>query len=145
LALPPSATLPAPTNNQQSYATVPPAGAATTTSNGLVTVKMPMINLTVTYNGGAVKPTRVTLRDACFDTWVPTISTASTKPTTGWLAYPGQPYGAGYTVCADYKYNSTSWRKNTATVNNTSFTATNGNLVTVAIPASTTSTYQGQC
>ena len=60
-AMPPSATLPAPTNNQQSYATVPPAGAATSTSNGLVTVKMPIINLTVTYNGGAVKPAHVTL------------------------------------------------------------------------------------
>ncbi len=145
-AMPPSATLPAPTNNQQSYATVPPAGAATSTSNGLVTVKMPIINLTVTYNGGAVKPAHVTLTDSCGDTWSPTIASPTSKPSTGWLAFPGQPYGAGYTVCADYDVpGATGFRKRTATVNNTSFTASNGNAVTTAIPNSTSSIYQGLC
>ncbi len=140
-----ASALPPTNSNQQSYATVPPGGTATSTSNGAVTVKMPVINVSVTYNGSAVKPTGITLRDACTDTWTPTISSSGTKPTTGWLAYPGQPYGSGYTVCADYKYNSSSYRKRTATVNNTSFTASNGNTVTIAIPNSSNSTYQGQC
>lgn len=136
-ALPPSA--------YQSFATVPPGGTAANTSNGRVVVKVPVINVSVTYNGSAVKPTRITLRDTCGDTWVESVHPNSSKPATGWLQYPGEPYGSGYTVCADYKYNSSSWRKSTATVNNTSFTATNGNTVTVAIPNSSNSANQGQC
>jgi hypothetical protein len=130
-ALPPTAN--------QTYATVSPAATPS------VVVQEPVLNVSVTYNGSAVKPAHVSLKDACNDTWYAAIAAGSTKPTTGWLASPGQPYGASYTVCADYIYTGTSYRKATATVSNTSFTATNGNAVTVAIPNSTTSTFQGLC
>jgi len=108
---------------------------------------MPVLNISATYNGSAIKPAHIKLTDSCNDTWTATISgnTLANKPTTGWLQYPGQPYSASYTVCADYLYNGFSYRKNTATVANTSFTAINGNAVTVAIPNSFTSTYQGAC
>jgi prepilin-type N-terminal cleavage/methylation domain-containing protein len=132
-----SSDLPPPGVNQ-SLATVPPAGTATSTTNGLVTVKMPVINLSVTYGGSTsqVRPDHVTLKDSCNDTWRPTI--ASTKPATGWLQYPGQPYSASYTVCVDYDPPSISARKGTATVANTSFTAADGNAVTVALTSGST-------
>jgi Tfp pilus assembly protein PilV len=126
----------------QSLATVSPGGTATSTSNGLAYftiggstytgVKMPVLNVSVTYGGSQVKPSHIKLTDSCNDSWQATIASGSTKPTLGWLAYPGQPYGASYTVCADY-WNGSNYRKDTATVANTSFTGTTGNAVTVAI------------
>ena len=132
-----SCTSAQPPTSSQSTATVTPGGTATSTANGQVAVKMPVINLTVTYGGSAVKPDHVTLRDACNDTWDAPIASSSSKPSSGWLASPGQPYGSGYTVCADYAYSSswwgTSYRKDTASVSNNSFNASNGNSVTVSI------------
>lgn len=47
----------------------------------------------------------------CTDIWPATVSPATTMPSTGWLANPGQPYASqtgGYlSACADY-YNSTT-------------------------------------
>jgi Tfp pilus assembly protein PilV len=135
-ALPPAA--------YQSFATVPPGGTATSTTNGRVVVKMPVINVSATYNGSAIKPAAIRVYDECGDNWLESVHPNASKPSTGWLQFPGEPYGSYY-VCADYRYNSFSYRRNYATVNNTSFTAANGNTVTVAIPASTTSLYQGRC
>jgi Tfp pilus assembly protein PilV len=133
-----------PTNAaDQSLATVSPGGTATSTANGqayfklgsntVTGVKMPVINVSVTYGGSQVKPDHITLTDSCNDTWSAAIASGSSKPALGWLAYPGQPYSPSYTVCADYQYNGWSYRKDTATVSNTSFTAATGNAVTLSI------------
>jgi type II secretory pathway pseudopilin PulG len=66
----------------------------------------------------------------CTDVWPATVTTATTMPSAGWLANPGQPYApAGdLTACADY-YNSTTrgyYHVSVAvTAGNTSFTAAN--------------------
>ena len=97
----------------------------------------------------SVKPANLRLTfpspsgSSCGQTWAPPINTASgpAAPSTGWLRFPGQPYGSGYTVCADYRPSSTSF-KATANVNNTSY-ASAGNSVTVQITGS--SGNQGTC
>jgi Carboxypeptidase regulatory-like domain len=115
----------------QSTATVSPA------SNAAVNVKEPVLKVVATFTaassgtGPVVVPSHVKLTDSCSDSWFPTVAAAS-NATTGVLAQPGQPYGANYTVCVDYKFTGTStttatnFKKKTGTVSNTSFTAANG-------------------
>jgi Tfp pilus assembly protein PilV len=145
-----------PTNAaDQSLATVSPGGTATSTANGqayfklgastVTGVKVPVLNVSVTYGGSAIKPDHIKLTDACNDNWSATIASGSTKPTLGWLAYPGQPFSSSYTVCADYQYNGFSYRKGTATVANTSFIGSKGNAVTVDISDSWWGATSGTC
>ena len=108
-----------------SSAGVSPAGAVTGQ-----TVKEPLLALTsVKLSGTLKKPAHVKLSyssGGCSDTWTPTITTATTMPTTGWLANPGQPYAAAgtLTACADYQ-SGTSYYKGTASPTNASLTANN--------------------
>lgn len=94
----------------------------------------------------AVKPADVKFSyssGGCTDSWTAALSTAGTIPSTGWLAYPGQPYAAsGLTVCADYK-NSSGFYTNTGYIafNNTSFSANN----TPAFATITKGTTSTQC
>lgn len=115
--------------------------AAAVTGQG---VKEPLLALTsVKLSGSAVKPAHVRLSyssGGCSDTWTPTITTATTMPTTGWLQYPGQPYAVAgtLTVCADYK-SGTSYYKGTASPANTSLTANNAvGTITLTATSSTT-------
>jgi hypothetical protein len=95
-----------------------------------------MINVTVTAAGTATKPAHIELTNSCGENWQSPVSSASTIPTTGWLAFPGQPYGTGYTVCADAFFTGFGSFKGTATMSNTSFTAVNN--AAVALSASGT-------
>jgi Tfp pilus assembly protein PilV len=131
-------------------ATVPP-GSDTPTA----TIQEPAMILGVQYRSAttnpfsAVKPTRVRLTypqpagSSCGQTWTPPLNAAAgpAAPATGWLQLPGQPYGTGYTACAEYKPNSNTYF-GTATVNNTSYAAA-GNPVTVSITG--VSANQGTC
>jgi type II secretory pathway pseudopilin PulG len=123
-----AAALP-PTANQKT-ATVSPGAAAS------VVVDEPMINVTVTAGGPATKPAHIKLTNSCGESWQSPVSSAATIPATGWLAFPGQPYGTGYTVCADAFFTGFGSFKGTVTVSNTSFTATN--LAVIAITTSGT-------
>jgi Tfp pilus assembly protein PilV len=139
------------TNNYQVWAGActaaqPPTGAGTgrtfvTLSPGAsvsAVVKMPLLNLVVTYNSANVKPSHIELTDPCGNFQTPPISSSATN---GWLQYPGQLYGTYSSICVDYKYNSTSYRKRTLTnVNNTSFTAANTATFNLSSTGSTTGT-----
>jgi Tfp pilus assembly protein PilV len=98
----------------------------------------------------AVKPNDVvfTFTDGtCTDIWPATIASATTMPSTGWLANPGQPYApAGdLSACADY-YNPTTrgyFHGSVAvTGGNTSFTGPNS-VSTIPITEGTTTS--GKC
>ncbi len=100
-----------------------------------------------------VKPSDVVLTfsdGTCTDIWTATVSPATTMPSAGWLANPGQPYApAGdLSACADY-YNSTtrgyyhaSVPTGTTTLGNTSFSAVNP-VPTIAITESASTA--GKC
>lgn len=131
------------------------------TQTGLA-VQEPALNVTVTYSGSRVAPSDVKLTftsasgNSCTDTWSPPVASDAASDANGSLAYPGQPFATTattgatasasgltgtYSVCADYKYNGTSYRKNTvANVQNNSFSASNP----AAVPITTASS-SGQC
>jgi Tfp pilus assembly protein PilV len=141
--------------------TVAPASNVTTPA-----VQEPALNVaTVKYFDGTttstVKPAHVKLTytstpgsgTSCIYSWYPTVTTATTEPTTGWLANPGQPFAttgtpasaSGQTgslsVCADYYTGSTYGYRNAAAANitNTSFTALNNTVPTITISTTSTS------
>ena len=128
--------------NQRNVTVGPGQSASVTGTNA---VAMPGMVVSATYKNGtaaatAVKPAHIKLTDSCGQIWSPAIDTASTMPSTGWLALPGQPYGT-YSICADYQFQGTStttpgnFRQATLTGRaNTDFTA--GNASTVAITSS---------
>ena len=109
-------------------------------SPGRPQVAMPGMVVNVTYDGAAVKPAQIELTDSCGQTWDPDLSTAAgpAAPSTGWLRFPGQPYGT-YSICADYDPPgiTTSRRVTVTSRPNTSFTAANS--TTVAIVTASTS------
>jgi Tfp pilus assembly protein PilV len=118
-------------------------------------IELPGMNVIVNYKTltttTRVKPTTIKLTDACGDTWNPPISSSAATANTGSLQFPGQPYSAysttpptspGYTICADYKPASTSYKKTLTNVSNTNYTA--GTTSTLLID-STSSANQGTC
>jgi Tfp pilus assembly protein PilV len=146
----------------------PPTGYDTFTispgSSQTLAVQEPALDLTVTYQGTRVAPTDVKMRfvsssgTACSD---PSSSTYITEPivsdaatdANGVLASPGQPFASTatsgatasasgktgtWTICADYKVNSLTTRKNTITgVQNNNMSGLNP--ATVAITSTSTS------
>jgi Tfp pilus assembly protein PilV len=141
---PPSANL--------TFATVGPGGWAILQSPGVPAVLEPALIITVTNKVSStstirIKPAHITLKDACGQTWNPSIrGDSDTNTTFGALDYPGQPYGAtstSYTVCADYRATSTSpYYKKTVSTSNANFTT--GTAVPVPID-STSTVNQGTC
>ncbi len=92
--------------------TVTVAPGATASATGSSAIPMPGMVVSVTYQNGTaapgpVKPAHIELTDSCGQTWQPAIDGATTMPTTGWLDFPGQPYGT-YSICADYRFQGTS-------------------------------------
>ena len=130
-------------------ATVAPGATGTTT------IRMPAMIVSVRFRTSSsnpyffVKPQAIELTypspsgSSCGQNWDPPISTASgpSAPSTGWLRFPGQPYGDNYTVCAEYRPSSTTYR-GFASVDNTSY-GSSGNAVTVSITGA--SFNQGSC
>lgn len=97
--------------------------------NASASVTMPSLVIAVTYTSSStidVKPSHIELTDSCSQNWQPQLNSQTTlpAPSTGWLQYPGQPFGT-YRVCADYDPpGSTGFRTRTITnVANTSFSS----------------------
>ncbi|MDX6584248.1 MAG: hypothetical protein QOI10_3432 [Solirubrobacterales bacterium] len=142
-----SAQPPVATPSVRRYATVSPGGAFTNTGADATVgaVREPAMFIDVTYPNSSgtpvrVRPDHIELTNGCGENWQPPVaSTYST--TTGWLQFPGQPYGnANYTVCVDYlpSGQSTSRKSTTTLRSNTNFTAANV-IPTFALTSSSTS------
>lgn len=130
----------------------------TTVNPGLVSsatvqepfLSIPTIQATIAGKLQSVQPSDIVLTyrsGTCFDSYKATVASATgsttagaTAPTTGWLAYPGQPYApSGYlTVCADYGSGSTYVSATNATAANINMTAAN------TVPSMTLTT-SGRC
>ncbi|MEO8091937.1 MAG: carboxypeptidase regulatory-like domain-containing protein [bacterium] len=81
------------------------ATVAPGTTNAAPVVKVPALDIEVLYRAPSsttrVNPDAISLTDSCGQTWFPAIRSDATS-TSGSLSYPGQPYGASYSICADY-------------------------------------------
>ena len=134
-------------------ATVAPGASAGSNS---VSVGLPGLIVNVRFRTTAtsafsnVKPNDIRLDfpsdsgTSCGESWHPAISTATgpNPPSTGWLRFPGQPYGPNYTICASYRPASTTYRATATAVANTSYAST-GNTVLLSITG--ISANQGTC
>ena len=111
------------------------------TTNAAPVVKVPALDIEVRYQTSSsttrVKPDKIRLTDACGQTWFPAIRSDAATSTQGSLSFPGQPYGATYSICAE---NNGYRRIQSAT--NTNFS--NGTDVSMTID-SRSSANQGTC
>jgi Tfp pilus assembly protein PilV len=125
-----------PTVTNQRFATVAPG-----TTNGAAIPLLPALDIEVSYQTASsttrVRPDQIELTDSCGQTWDPAIRSDAATSTFGSLSFPGQPYGATYTICADDQ----GYRR-TVTSPNTNFTA--GTNVAMTID-SRSSANQGTC
>jgi Tfp pilus assembly protein PilV len=138
--------------DHRGVATVAPGASA---GSNFVNVGLPTMIVNVRFRTSTsqpynnVKPQGVRLDytsdsgSSCGQSWNPPLNTASgpNPPTTGWLRFPGQPYGPNYNVCAYYRHSGENYRS-TSAMSNTSYAST-GNTILMSITGNGSS--QGSC